>query len=90
MHDIVSAKYVDSYKIELAFDDGKIGVVDFSVYLNKHGVFEKFRDLGFFKSFRLDQEIGNITWNDEIDISPEVLYSAATHSPLPAWMETNN
>ena len=86
MYDIVSAQYLDDYKIKLTFENGKSGIVDFSGYLTKSGVFEKFKNIGFFKSFRLDKEIGNITWNDEIDIAPEVLYAEATQSPLPPWM----
>ncbi len=31
VHDIVSAIYKDGYKIEVKFDDGKGGVVDFSI-----------------------------------------------------------
>lgn len=38
------------------------------------------------KSFQLDREIGNLTWNGEIDIAPETLYSEATHTSLPEWM----
>lgn len=87
MYDIISAQYLDSYKIKLTFEDGKSGIVDFSIYLRRNGVFEKFKDISFFKSFRLDKEIGNITWNSEIDIAPEVLYCEATRSSLPQWME---
>jgi hypothetical protein len=28
-----------------------------------------------------------ITWGEEIDVAPEVLYSEATQKPLPHWME---
>ena len=85
--DIISAKYLEKYKIKFVFENGKRGIVDFSPYLKKGGVFEKFNNINFFKSFKLDDEIGNITWNKEIDIAPETLYSEATHSNLPEWME---
>ncbi|MFH1441335.1 MAG: DUF2442 domain-containing protein [Candidatus Omnitrophota bacterium] len=62
-------------------------MVDFSAYTKKSGVFEKFKDVNFFKSFQLDREIGNLTWNGEIDIAPETLYSEATHTPLPEWLK---
>jgi hypothetical protein len=29
-----------------------------------------------------------ITWGNEVDLAPEVLYAEATGEPLPAWMET--
>jgi len=40
-----------------------------------------------FKRFTVNQELGVITWDGEIDIAPETLYSAATQKPLPQWVE---
>ena len=50
------------------------------------GVFKRFRDLTFFREFRVNEELGTLTWGDEIDIAPETLYAAATGAPLPDWM----
>jgi hypothetical protein len=86
IHDLVSAEYKGEYRIELAFDDGSKGTVDFSKYLNKGGVFAPFRDLSYFKRFKVDHELGVLTWEGGLDIAPETLYSDATGSPLPAWM----
>lgn len=85
--DIISAEYLEDYKIKLTFEDGKTGIVDFSAYAKKNGVFKKFKNIAFFKSFQIDREIGNLTWNGEIDIAPETLYSEATHTPLPEWLK---
>ena len=85
--DIVSGRYIDGYKIELIFDDGKKGIVDFSKYLNVGGVFDRFKDITFFKNFKINSELGVITWDDELDVSPETLYSEATGAPLPSWVE---
>ena len=87
MYDIISAQYLENYKIKLTFEDGKSGIVDFPYYLQQDGVFKKFNDISYFKSFRFDPEIGHIPWNNEIDIAPEVLYSEATRTPLHQWME---
>lgn len=87
LHDVVSASYVDGHRIELVFDDGERGVVDFSAYVERGGVFERMRDPEFFKSFAVDPDLGTVTWNGEIDVAPETLYAAATGKPLPAWME---
>ena len=86
VHDVISAVYKGDYRIELTFDDGKTGIVDFSKYLKKGGIFKRFQDIEFFKSFNVNEELGVLTWGDKIDISPEVLYSEATGSPLPRWM----
>ena len=86
VHDVIAAVYKGGYRIELTFDDGKMGIVDFSKYLKKGGIFKRFQDIEFFKSFNVNEELGVLTWGDEIDIAPEVLYSEATGSPLPSWM----
>ncbi len=85
--EIVSAIYKGNYLIELTFEDGARGIVDFSKYLSKGGVFEKFKDIEFFKNFQINEELGVLTWNDEIDIAPETLYAEATNTPLPEWMD---
>ncbi len=85
--DVISAKYIENYKIEVSFDDGKKGIIDFSSYLEKGGVFERFKNLEFFKKFTVNEELGIITWQDELDVAPETLYSEATGTPLPAWAE---
>ena len=86
LHDIVSASYQNGYRIELTFDNGERGVVDFSPYLRRGGVFERFRDISFFRDFRIDPDLGTLTWADEIDVAPETLYAQATGAPLPAWI----
>ncbi len=88
LRDVISANYKGGYKIKVTFEDGASGVVDFSKYLLEGGVFEKFKDMVFFKNFKINEELGVLTWGDEIDIAPETLYSEATNSPLPEWMNT--
>ena len=86
IHDVVAAEYCGGREIKLTFDDGKTGTVDFTRYLTKGGVFERFRDLEFFKRFTIETQPGVLTWGDGIDIAPETLYAEATNSPLPEWM----
>jgi len=88
--DVISAKYKGGYKIEVIFEDGVKGIVDFSKYLSKGGVFEKFKNIEFFKSFKINEELGVLTWADEIDIAPETLYAEATGSRLPSWMHVQD
>ena len=86
LHDVVSASYKGDYRIELTFDNGECGVVDFSPYLRRGGVFKRFRDVTFFREFRVNPELGTLSWTDEIDVAPETLYALATGAPLPDWM----
>ena len=89
LHDIVDAKYIEEYKIELEFDDGKRGIVNFLKYLDKGGIFELFKDIGFFRNFSINEDLGTLTWDDKVDIAPETLYAEATGSGLPDWVEPN-
>lgn len=86
--DVISAHYKGDYKIEITFEDGAAGTVDFSKYVSRGGVFEKFKDIKFFKNFSINKELGVLTWNNEIDIAPETLYAEATNTPLPDWMDS--
>ena len=87
LHDLISATYRRGYKIELAFDDGSVGVVDFSKNLQRGGVLERFGEMAFFRNFSVNEELGVLTWGDEVDMAPEILYAEATGGALPAWME---
>jgi hypothetical protein len=85
-YDVISAEYVTEYKIRLIFEDGKNGVVDFEKYIKKGGVYKRLDDIEYFKRFQINKELGILTWDNEIDVAPETLYSDATGEPLPQWM----
>ena len=90
IHDVIKAVYKGDYRIELYFDDGKKGIFDFSKYLKRGGVFKKFERLDYFRDFKVNHEIGTITWADELDIAPETLYAEATGTDLPSWMNSED
>lgn len=90
IHDVISARYKGGYRIEIEFDDGKQGIIDFSTYLQKGGIFNRFKDLVFFRAFSVNMELGTLTWGDEIDIAPETLYANATGLGFPAWMKAED
>lgn len=72
---IISAKYIDGYKIAILFEDGKTIVANFEKFLHesKNPMISKFKDMRLFKKFRID--FGAISWGDnEFDISPESIY----------------
>jgi len=88
LKDVISAVYRGGYKIEITFEDGATGIVDFHRHADRGGVFEKFRDMEFFREFSINRELGVLTWGDgEVDIAPETLYAEATKSQLPDWMD---
>ncbi len=66
--EILSAKYVKQYCIELTFSDAKKEIVDFGKFLNKcsHPQHNKYKELRFFKQFKI--ESGNIVWGENWDM----------------------
>jgi hypothetical protein len=86
MVDVIDATYIDGYVLELKFENGKKGRLDFSDYMNKGGVFARLAELSYFKQFYINKELGVLCWPDGQDIAPETLYHAVTGEPLPAWM----
>ena len=42
-------------------------------------------EIEFFKQVRVDPEIGTLVWPNKVDFCPDVLYSEATGTPLPAF-----
>jgi len=70
-----SARYIGGYRLELSFEDGRIGELDLKDELWGE-VFEPLRDLDKFKNFRIDRELHTIEWPTGADLAPEYLYKA--------------
>lgn len=62
--DIVEAKWLGSYQIELIFSDGLERTIDFGPFLKKssHPDIRKYLDLEKFSGFVV--ESGDLVWND--------------------------
>lgn len=70
-----SARYVGGYRLELTFEDGRVGEIDLEDEIWGE-VFEPLRDPDQFKDFRVDQELQTIVWSTGADLAPEYLYEA--------------
>ena len=88
IHDVIAAAYKGGYRIELQFDDGECGEVDFAKSLDRGGVFQRLKDPELFRGFSVNEELGTLTWEGELDIAPETLYAEATGRGLPDWKES--
>lgn len=77
-YDVVEVKHPGGYVLELAFEDGRHGRVDLSLYPAKGGVFQRFADPDYFRLVEVNRELGTLCWPDGIDIAPETLYAMAT------------
>ena len=74
---VIDAVYIEEYRINLKFKNGKTGIVNLAEYISNGEIFKPLRSLENFKKFSVDY--GTLTWNNgEIDIAPETLYEKAT------------
>lgn len=69
---VTGVRYIEGYKLEVAFNDGTGKEVDLEDEL--HGeVFEPLRDVAFFKQAKINEETNTIEWPNGADFAPEFL-----------------
>jgi len=73
MRRIVSCCADDDYNLWLRFDDGVEGAVCLRDLVGI-GVFSAWRDIEKFKQVSIDPVEETVSWEDGIDLDPEVLY----------------
>ena len=73
---VVEAKYLDGYRIEVTFSNGRHGVADFTEAL-RGPVFESLTEHSKFRSFVVDKELDTIVWDNGADMAPEYIYFQA-------------
>lgn len=75
---VVNAKYISDFKLELEFDGGFHRVVNFQTELDGE-VFEPLKNIEFFKDFYIN--CGTVSWKNGADFAPEYLFLIS--KPLP-------
>lgn len=73
---ITAAKYIDDYRVEVQFNNGKKGIADL-VEVIKGPVFETLADKHYFSLLKVDPDLETITWPNGIDLAPEYVYFQA-------------
>jgi hypothetical protein len=73
---ITNAKYIENYKIEVSFNNGREGVADLAGTL-KGPVFESLKNKSKFSAFTVDEELETIVWSNGVDLAPEYIYFQA-------------
>jgi hypothetical protein len=74
---VVSVKVLDGYILELAFENGETGQFSMKPYL-EYEVYKPLKNYELFKKARVT--FGFVSWNDDIDMSPDNLYLESTIS----------
>jgi hypothetical protein len=83
MIDVVDVRPLDGHKLELTFQDGLSAVVDLDRVIGRfEGVFAPLKDPEYFRTVRVDPEVGTIVWPNGADLCPDVLYSYASGKPI--------
>jgi len=86
--EVTEARYAGKYQMQILFEDGASGIVDFIKFMEDGTVFAKLKDPALFKNFAL--EYGTIVWKSEsLDIAPETLYREATGNEV-VFKSTSN
>ncbi|MDX6381804.1 MAG: hypothetical protein QOI57_2828 [Rubrobacteraceae bacterium] len=70
---VTSVRRTDSYKLEVAFNDGTVKEVDLEDELYGE-VFEPLRDVEFFGKVEVNEETNTIEWPNGADFAPEFLH----------------
>ena len=71
MHSLVTdAKYIENYRVWLAFSDGVQGEVDLSSELDGE-IFEPLKNIDYFKEFEIRGH--TLSWDNGADFAPEFL-----------------
>lgn len=68
---VIDAKYIEGYKIEFTFNNGKTKIIDFKDLLWGE-MFAPLKSIDYFKKFRLNPF--TIEWENGADFAPEFLY----------------
>ncbi len=73
---VTKADYIEDYKIEVSFNNGRKGIADLFDAL-RGPVFTPLKDKAFFSNFEVDNELATIVWPNGADLAPEYIYFKA-------------
>ena len=73
---VTNAKYIEAYKVEVSFNNGRKGIADL-IDAIKGPVFEPLKNTSEFSSFTVDKELETIVWPNGADLAPEYIYYQA-------------
>ena len=73
---ITNARYLEDYKVEVSFNDGRKGVADLADAL-KGSMFEPLKNKSLFSRLVVDKELDTIAWSNGADLAPEYIYFQA-------------
>ncbi len=73
MHWIKDVKYVKEYQLQVRFENGECMLIDLRPHLEGK-IFKPLKDIAYFKTVKLNEDIDTIVWSNNADFSPDFLY----------------
>ena len=72
--DIVAVEHAGGFRLYLTFENGERRGVDVADVIEFTGVFAPLREPAYFRSVRVNRDVGTIVWPNGADLCPDVLY----------------
>jgi len=71
---VVKAELKNDYKINIEFNNGIIGIIDFKEILEKdhREIIKELLDKNLFKTVKV--KLNTLCWDNEVDFAPDYLY----------------
>lgn len=79
MLEVISADYMENYKIFVHFSNGQSGIVDLEGTL-WGTVFEPLNNIDIFRRFEVSSVLHTIKWENDADLAPEFLHEKMLES----------
>jgi hypothetical protein len=82
---VTGVAVVPPFQLDLVFADGTRGIVDCSdlIFGRDAGVFAHLQDPAEFAKAYVHPQSRTITWPNDLDLDPDVLYARAHSIPIP-------
>ena len=79
--DVTKVEPLGGLRLRLTFEGGERREVDLGELVPLDGVFEALTDPDFFRSVRVEPDVGTIVWPNGADVCPDVLYEKSRPAP---------
>ena len=79
--DVTKVEPLGDLRLRLTFEGGERREVDLGELVPLDGVFEALKDPDFFRSVRVEPDVGTIVWPNGADVCPDVLYEKSRPVP---------
>ena len=78
-----AVKHLKDYELQISFINGTVATLDLRDRIfSRGGVFKPLQSIDYFKQVSVDRDAGTVIWPNGVDFCPDVLYAAATGTPI--------